>query len=101
MNAIEALNALRNKRFADRTEIEKLIVLMWEEVNGYEDIAMKAAAELAQLQVELAAAREVLEKLWANRDHFHPDDIGEIILSDVVAAELVALQETAKHAVVK
>jgi hypothetical protein len=53
MNAIEALNALRNKRFADRTEIEKLIVLMWEEVNGYEDIAMKAAAELTAFVLKL------------------------------------------------
>jgi hypothetical protein len=50
MNAIEALNALRNKRFADRTEIEKLIVLMWEEVNGYEGMALKVAAELVTLQ---------------------------------------------------
>jgi len=53
MSALEALENLRNKRFIERTDAEKLIVLMWEENNGYESMAMKAAEEIASYRAQI------------------------------------------------
>jgi hypothetical protein len=53
MSALEALEKLRNKKYIERTEAEKLIVLMWEENNGYESMAMKAAEEIASYRAQI------------------------------------------------
>lgn len=68
MNALEALENLRNKKYIERTEAEKLIVLMWEENNGYESMAMKAAEELADMRAVLQAARVLVVQMRAVYD---------------------------------
>ena len=52
MSALDEFMALKDKRFIDRTNIENVIVLLWQEINGYESICIRAAGELAALKLE-------------------------------------------------
>lgn len=60
------LAQLRVREFSDLKETEKAILLLWREVNGYEEIAMNAATEYATMQTQieklLALLREVREE---------------------------------------
>lgn len=60
------LAQLRVREFDSLTELEKTVLLLWREVNGYEHIAMAAAVELATMQTRTnnleALLREVREE---------------------------------------
>ena len=62
MSALDEFIELRGKQFADRTNIERVIVLLWQEINGYESICIKAAGELAALKARIAELEEYIDK---------------------------------------
>lgn len=88
MSARELLDELRNKDFFSRTDIERAIVIAWEDVNGYEDYAMKAAAELAQLRADV----ESWKKGYNDAKEYHLGREGAL------TSELAALRTRAETA---
>lgn len=57
------LAVIRNKGFAERTNIEECILLAWESPEQHEAFAFRAAADLAELNAQLATVCEQREAL--------------------------------------
>ena len=58
---MSALDELRNKDFINRTKIEKALLQLWEDTDGYEWMAVEAAAELAAMQERIKTLEEALK----------------------------------------
>lgn len=84
MSAKELLDVIRNKDFHQRSFLEKVIIIAWDEVNGYEVEAMKAAEELAAKDATIRHMEDLLREghalaqEWIDRDKIKDARIEEL-----------------------